>query len=392
MRNIFFLGLISFFTDLSTEMVYPLIPLFLASTLGVTPALIGVIEGIAESAASLLKVFSGYISDRFQKKKAIAFSGYATGIIYKLVLLTAGSWAVVLFARTLDRIGKGIRTAPRDVLVAESAEKGGAGKAFGLHKALDMSGAALGILITFFLLRGMEGGLDYRKIFMLSMIPAAIGLCMFFFVKEKMVPRPVKTKEPFWKNVNKVDRQLRLYLLVVFLFTIGHSSNAFVLLRAKSVGFDDVNVILLYFIFNITAAVLSMPFGKLSDRIGRKRLLVPGYLAFSLCYLGFAFSSSQWMMVAVFVIYGAYTAMITGVERAFVAEVSPPALKGTMLGLQSTVVGVALLPASVIAGVLWGAFGPAVPFIFGAGMSLVAALLLLVFMKNKSSSDLITSA
>ncbi len=385
MLNILFLGLISFFTDLSTEMVYPLIPLYLTSAFGATPALVGVIEGIAESAASLLKVFSGYITDRFQTKRAIAFSGYATGVFYKLALLLAGSWAGILGARVLDRIGKGIRTAPRDVLVSESADKGSAGKAFGLHKALDMSGAALGILITFFILRSMEGDFDYKNLFLLSMIPAALGLCMFFFIKEKKTPRPAKNREAFWKNIGKVDGQLRLYLLVVFLFTLGHSSNAFMLLRAKSVGFDDVNVILLYFIFNLIAAILSMPLGKLSDRIGRKRLLVPGYLAFSLCYLGFAFASSQWMMVAVFVMFGAYTAMIAGVERAFIAEISPPALKGTMLGLQSTIVGIALLPASVIAGVLWNVFGAAIPFIFGAGLSLLAALLLLLFMKNKTA-------
>jgi len=382
MLNIFFLGLISFFTDLSTEMVYPLIPLYLTSAFGVTPALVGIIEGIAESAASLLKVFSGYITDRWQKKRAVAFSGYATGVLYKLALLFASSWAGILGARVLDRIGKGIRTAPRDVLVSESADQGNMGKAFGLHKALDMSGAALGILITFFLLRGIGDNFDFKKLFLLSMIPAALGLFMFFFIKEAKAPRVPKNREPFWKNISKVDGQLRLYLLVVFLFTLGNSSNTFILLKANAVGFDMVSVILLYFIYNATASVLSLPFGRLSDRIGRKRLLVPGYLVFSLCYLGFAFASSQWLMIVVFVIYGAYTAMIAGVERAFVAEISPPDLKGTMLGLQSTIAGIALLPASVIAGVLWDAFGSAVPFVFGASLSLAAALILLIFMTN----------
>jgi len=389
MRNVFFLGLISFFTDLSTEMVYPLIPLYLASAFGATPALVGVIEGIAESAASLLKVFSGYITDRWQKKKRLAFFGYATGVLYKLVLLLASSWIGVLGARTLDRIGKGIRTAPRDVLVSESADKDNMGQAFGLHKALDMSGAALGILITYFLLRGIGDGFDYKKLFMLSMIPAALGLCMFFFIKETKKPRAPKNKEPFWQNIGKIDSQLRLYLLVVFLFTLGNSSNAFILLKANAIGFDAMNVILLYFIYNITASILSLPFGRLSDRIGRKKLLVPGYLTFSLCYLGFAFAPSQWSMVIVFVIYGAYTAMIAGVERAFVAEIAPSELKGTMLGLQSTITGIALLPASVIAGVLWSAFGAAVPFVFGAGLSLVAALILLIFMRNKHQNALI---
>ena len=381
MLNIIFLGLVSFFTDLSTEMVYPLIPLYLTTAFGATPALVGIIEGIAESAASLLKVFSGYITDRFQKKKATAFAGYAPGVLYKLALLFAGSWVGILGARVLDRIGKGIRTAPRDMLVSESADKSSMGKAFGIHKALDMSGAALGILLTYFILRGTGSDFDYKKMFLLSIIPAAIGLCMFFFIKEKRKPRPIKTREPFWKNVRKVDGQLRLYLVVVFLFTLGNSSNAFIILKANSVGFDTMSVILLYFIYNITASVLSIPFGKLSDHIGRKKLLVPGYLAFSLCYIGFAFASSQWIMVVVFVIYGAYTAMIAGVERAFVAEISPPELKGTMLGLHSTVAGITLLPASIIAGFLWSAFGTAVPFVFGAALSLIAALILILFMK-----------
>ena len=381
MLNIIFLGLISFFTDLSTEMVYPLIPLYLTTTFGATPALVGIIEGIAESVASLLKVFSGYVTDRFQKKKAIAFAGYAPGILYKVALLFTGSWMGVLGARVLDRMGKGIRTAPRDVLVSESADKNNMGKSFGIHKALDMSGAALGILITYFILRSAGDDFNYKRMFMLSIIPAVIGLCMFFFIKEKKEARSQKSREPFWENIRKVDSQLRLYLVVVFLFTLGNSSNAFIILKANAVGFNAMNVILLYFIYNMTTSVLSIPFGKLSDRVGRKKLLVPGYLAFSICYLGFAFASNQWMMVVVFVIYGAYSAMIAGVERAFVAEISPPELKGTMLGLHSTVAGVALLPASVIAGFLWSTFGAAVPFVFGAGLSLIAALILFFFMK-----------
>ncbi|MCL1806914.1 MAG: MFS transporter [Oscillospiraceae bacterium] len=386
MLNIIFLGLVSFFTDISSEMVYPLIPLYLVSSFGATPALVGVVEGIAESLASLLKVFSGYVTDRFQQKKATAFMGYAAGIVYKLALLFAGSWLGILGARVIDRVGKGIRTAPRDVLVSESVEQDKLGKAFGLHKAMDMLGAAIGILITYFVLRNMGSNFEYKKMFSLSIIPAVLGLLMFFFIKQKKNPRPAKTKELFWVNARKIDSQLKLYLFVVFLFTLGNSSNTFILLKAQAAGFDTVSVILLYFLYNITASVLSMPFGKLSDCVGRKKLLVPGYLAFSLCYLGFAFASERWMMVAVFAVYGAYTAMIAGVERAYVAEIAPPELKGTMLGLQSTVSGVALLPASVIAGFLWNAFGSAVPFVFGAVLSLAAALILLVFMKNRANA------
>ena len=379
MINVFFLGLVSFFTDISTEMVYPIIPLYLMSAFGATPVLVGVIEGIAESLASLLKVFSGYLSDRFQRKKALAFVGYAAGIFYKLALLFAGSWGGILLARVIDRAGKGIRTAPRDVLVSESADADSMGKAFGLHKMLDMCGAALGILATWFLLRGTVRH-DYQSLFVVSMIPAAMGLCMFFFIKQKKAAA-AKSREPFWKNLKQVDGQLRLYLLVVFLFTLGNSSNAFLILKAKAAGFNDVNVVLLYFLFNITASALSMPLGRLSDKTGRKRLLVPGYLLFAVCYLCFAFANGPVLMITAFALYGVFTAMITGVERAYVAEIAPPALKGTMLGLQSTLAGIALLPASVIAGALWSAFGPMAPFLFGAALSFTAATLLMLFMK-----------
>ena len=381
MVNVFFLGLVSFFSDLSTEMVYPLIPLYLMAAFGATPALVGVIEGIAESLASLLKVFSGFVSDRFQKKKSLAFWGYAAGVIYKGALLLAGSWVAILGARALDRIGKGVRTSPRDVLVSESANKANMGQAFGLHKALDMFGSAFGILATYFLMLGMHDDYNYKRLFAISVIPGVIGLCMFIFIHQAKTPAPAK-REPFWQGARRIDNQLKLYLVVCLIFTLGNSSNAFLLIRAKSAGFDDINVILLYFLFNLVASILAMPLGQLSDRIGRKKLLIPGYLVFSLCYLGFALASNHVVMIATFVLYGVYTAMIAGVERAFVAEIAPPDLKGTMLGLQATVAGAALLPASVIAGLLWDGFGPRVPFIFGAALSLVAALLLIAFMRN----------
>jgi len=374
-------------------MVYPLIPLYLVGTFGATHVLVGIIEGIAESLASLLKIYSGYLTDRFQKKKVIAFSGYAAGLIYKFALLFAGSWIGILGARVLDRLGKGIRTAPRDVLVSESADKNNMGKAFGLHKALDMLGAALGILVVYLIMKSSDGNYDYKRFFAYSMIPAAIGLILFIFVKEKKrsvtaengTPAIKEPHQPFWKNINKIDGQLKLYLLVVFIFTLGNSSKAFMILKASDAGFNQVNVILLFLIYHIVAALLSVPAGKLSDKIGRKNLLVPGYLTFALCYTGFAFATTTPAMIALFALYGIYTAMIAGVERAFVAEIAPGELKGTMLGLHSTVAGIALLPASVIAGVLWNTFGAAVPFIFGACLSLLAAVLLIFFMKTRKT-------
>ena len=382
MWNVVLLGLVSFFSDISAEMVYPIIPLYLSAAFGATPALIGLIEGIAESLASLLKVFSGYITDKFGKKKPIAFIGYAAGLVYKVALILAGSWGGVLGARVIDRVGKGIRTAPRDVMVCDSADGNNLGKAFGVHKALDMAGSAIGIFISYLLLEKAGKTAAYKELFAISIIPAILGLLMFFFIKEKRTHEDAKKREPFWQNIKKLDGQLKLYLFVAFLFTLGNSSNAFLLLRAKSVGFDDNNVILLYLIFNLSASILSIPLGRLSDRVGRKKLLVAGYFVFSAVYLGFAFASSQFTIVIVFVLYGFYSAMITGVERAFIAEISPVDLKGSMLGLHSTIVGIALLPSSVIAGLLWVRFGASSPFLFGSVMSLLAAFILLLFMKN----------
>jgi MFS family permease len=382
-KNIFFLGMVSFFIDLSTHMVYPIVPLYLVAVHGASPALIGVIEGIAESSANLMKVFSGYVTDRYKKKKILAFMGYVPAIIYKVTLAFAGSWTGVLVARVIDRLGKGIRTSPRNVLILESSDKNNLGKSFGMHKALDMLGVASGILIAYFIMRNMGEEINYQLIFLIAIIPAALGLLMFFFINEKKSKRKKVCKKSFWINFKKIDNQLKIYLLVVFLFTLGNSSNAFILLRAQSIGFNAQNVILLYFLFNMTASILAMPFGKLSDRIGRKKLLVPGYLVFSACYIGFAFVSNHWLMIAVFIAFGMYTAMIAGVERAYVAEIAPKRLKGTMLGLQATVVGVALLPASVIAGFLWETIGAHMPFIFGSGLSFIAALILIVFMKKK---------
>jgi MFS family permease len=445
MQNIIFLGLVSFFTDLSTEMVYPLIPLYLAS-LGAAPILMGLIEGVSESLASLLKVFSGYFTDKTQRKKELAFWGYASSLFYKIALIFSTTWGGILVARVIDKIGKGIRTSPRDVLISESVDKSNMGRAFGIHKALDELGSALGILITFFILvmfmnsslndiENSEVGDDLstkfseslididnhearedlpiqlyenvisiesqkteedlsmlKKLFAYSMIPAVLGLVMFIFIKQKKMVREVTKREPFWKDIKKLDSQLKLYLLVVLFFGLGNSSKAFFILKARNDGFQDANIILLYFIFCLVAGILSVPFGKLSDRIGRKKLLVPAYFTFSICYLGFAFSTNWQSMTMMYVLYGVYTAMIAGAERAFITEVAPGHLKGTMLGLHATITGLALLPASLIAGGLWTYFdkvqkpyiiGAQMPFIFGAGMSMIAAVVLVIFMKNK---------
>jgi len=386
MNNVFFIGLVSFFADLSTEMVYPLIPIYLTTVFGATPALIGVIEGIAESLASLLKVFSGYISDKYRKKKPIAFLGYGAGLVYKFALILAGSWVGILGARVIDRFGKGLRTAPRDVLVSESSDSDKLGHSFGLHKALDMAGSAAGILAAFFIMKAWNGDYAYKRLFLLSCIPAVASLFMFIFIRETGKPRDSSAPLHVFSGLKNLDSRLKLYLFVVFIFTLGNSSNTFLLLKAGNVGFDTASVVLLYFVYNMVSSLLAIPLGKRSDRIGRKRLLVAGYLIFTLVYAFFAWAPNKAIIVAAFALYGVFTAMTAGVERAFISEIAPKELKGTMLGLHSTIVGIALLPASVIAGLLWNTFGAAVPFAFGASLSLLSALILAFGLKSKAKS------
>jgi len=387
MLNIVLLGLVSFFSDISSEMVYPIIPLYLVNVFGATPAIVGVIEGIAESLASILKVFSGHIADKYNRKKPLAFAGYSGGLVYKLALLLSTTWPGVLGARVIDRVGKGVRTAPRDVLICESAPKDNLGKAFGLHKAMDMAGSAIGILFAFFLIRFSAGDFDYKRLFIASAIPAALGLMMLGFVREKRLPRCETGSVNFFKNFGKLDMRLKLFLGIAFVFTLGNSSNAFLLLRAQNKGFSPANVVLLYFIYNVSASLLAMPLGKLSDRVGRKRLLVTGYAVFAVVYFGFAVAGSKAAVVLMFVIYGVYTAMTAGVERAFIAEISPKELKGTMLGLHSSLVGIALLPASTIAGFLWDNVSPSAPFFFGGSLALAAGIALFFVMRTPVRED-----
>ena len=387
MLNIVLIGLVSFFVDVSTEMVYPLIPLYLTSALGATPAIVGVIEGIAESLASLLKVWSGYISDKYRKRKPLVFLGYSTAIIYKLALVVSTSWFGILIARVIDRFGKGLRTAPRDVLVSESADKDKLGGAFGLHKALDMAGTAIGVLAAYFLLvQAGSGQPDYKNVFMWSVIPAVIGLVVLLFVKEKSVPREKAAQPPHLiAGFKSLPFKLKLFLLTAFVFTLGNSSNAFLLLRAEESGWGSAGAVLLYFVYSAVSSLLSIPFGMRSDKTGRRRMLVIGYAMFAVTYFGFALSTGKAWIAAMFVVYGFYTALTAGVERALVAEIAPPEIKGTVLGLHSSIVGIALLPASVIAGALYNSVSPAAPFWLGGSLALVASIALFFILKDNKN-------
>lgn len=378
MFNVIVLGIVSLLTDISTEMVYPLLPIFLTSTLGASPAVVGIIEGIAESLASLLKVFSGYWGDKTKKKKELAIVGYGSSFVGKITLILAGSWGGVLLARVVDRLGKGIRTAPRDALIADSADAKARGHAFGLHRAMDTFGAAVGVGIAYLML--VSNAQDFKRIFLLSMIPAFLGMVALFFVRQ---PRELKVSgKKLSFSWSQLDSKLKAFLILAFVFTLGNSSNQFLLLRASGLGASAPLVVLLYLVYNLSYGVLSYPAGRFSDRIGRKRVLVAGYLVYALVYFAFARVTNLSTMWTLFIVYGIYIAFTEGVEKALLVDIAPTHLRGTVIGLHAALVGAALLPASFIAGFLWDLFGPAAPFYFGGGMGLLAALGLIVILKD----------
>jgi len=371
MFNVIILGIASLLTDISAEMVYPLIPFFLTVKLGVGPAILGLIEGIAESLASFLKVFSGFFSDKLQKRKPLAILGYSTSTFGKLILYLSTSWVGILIARMIDRFGKGIRTAPRDALIADSTPKEKRGRAYGLHRAMDTLGAATGVLLAYFFLKA--NATNYSRIFLVSLVPALLGVAVLFLAREKIIT--------IWQQREKIKLQwkqlpmrLRLFLLVIFIFALGNSSNQFLMLRAKSLGYTVTTILLLYLFYNLTYGVLSFPIGRLSDKIGRKKILVIGYLIYGLVYLGFAVIGKPSCLWLLFGIYGFYSAFTEGIEKAYVSDIAPAELRGTLIGLHATLVGVGLLPASLIAGGLWQAFGAPVPFYFGGVLGVLAAI------------------
>jgi MFS family permease len=378
MLNIFLLGIVSFFTDVSSEMIYPLLPLYLVVNLGNSPALLGFIEGIAESISSLLKVFSGYWSDRIGRRKLLTISGYTTSLLGKFFLYLSSSWGLFFLARVFDRFGKGLRTAPRDALIAESSQSQKRGRSFGLHRSLDTLGACVGIGLAYFFMQTQD---NYKRIFFIALFPAALGIIVLSWVKEKHKPKIDFKKEEtkvslgnLFKEFGKLDKRLKAFLIITFIFSLANSSNQFLLLRAKTLGFNIKLIILLYLAYNISYALFSYPAGFISDRIGRKTLLICGYVFYSLVYLGFALTKTQNFVWVLFVLYGIYIGLTEGVEKAFVSDLAPDYLRATFIGMHATLVGIGLFPASFIAGFLWNILGAQAPFIFGAIISLLAAI------------------
>ncbi len=379
MFNIILLGITSLLTDISSEMVYPLLPAFLVTTLGASPAILGVIEGVAESLASILKVFSGYFSDKIRKRKPFTIFGYASSTVGKFMLYVAGSWGMVFISRLIDRFGKGVRTAPRDALIADSSQDGKRGAAFGLHRAMDTLGAVIGVTLAYLIITQFKTGI--RSIFLYSLIPAVLGVVILFFVREKkrqVTDASIKLQFR-WRSL---DKRLKLFLIFTFIFTLGNSSNQFLLLRAQNIGSTLGQVLLFYLAYNLVYAAMAYPASRLSDKIGRKKIIVAGYLFYGLVYLGFAFNSAIINLWLLFGLYGVYMGFTEGVEKALVADIAPSELRATAIGLHATLVGIGLLPASVLAGILWKYFGAAAPFYFGGIMGIVASVGFWVVLKD----------
>ncbi|MGM0383016.1 MAG: MFS transporter [Thermodesulfobacteriota bacterium] len=399
-RNVVLAGFTSFFTDVSSEMIYPLLQAFvgiiMASNKVLLGPILGIIEGIAESTASLLKVFFGYYSDRIQNRKLPAIVGYTVSALAKfLLLLSLFGWYFVLLARFFDRAGKGIRTAPRDALISESTPKVMQGKAFGFHRGMDFAGATLGALICFFLVlqfmkpvsKTLNDLNSFYTIFLISIVPAFIGITFLFFIKEKRVQTAKTGKNQKPKpnlNIRQYDKNLQFFFLAQLIFTLGNSSNQFLLLRSMNLGYDLSAVILMYLVFNLSTSLLSTAFGSLSDRIGRKNLLIAGYGLYAIVYIAFGFISyeTNFLLWVFWPLYGIYFAMTEGIEKAFVSDMAPKNSRATALGFYHTIVGAGLLPASIIAGILFSLLQSA-PFIFGGALALFAVTILGFLVKER---------
>lgn len=377
-RNIFFAGLTSFLTDTSTKMIYCIMPLFLLS-IGASKTTLSLIEGIAESTASLLKALSGFWSDKIGKNKPFMLVGYAMTAIVTPVYSVVASPFQVLCLRFVERVGKGIRTAPRDSLVAGSSQNGNMGKSFGFHKAMDNFGAIAGPLIAFLILLAFPG--DYRRVFFFAAIPAILGvLTITVFIREAKKSKKSLPKKIVFKDF---PRRYYLFLVIVFIFTLGNSTDALLIVKAKDIGVDIIYIPLVYLIFNSISVLFAIPMGILSDRIGREKLIIFGYLVYSTVYYGFGKTSNEIIVIVLFALYGLYSAATDGIQKALVSDLIDKDKKGTGLGIYNSLLGITLLPASLIAGMLYDKVNSSIPFYFGASTAFIAAVLMFIFYKRK---------
>jgi MFS family permease len=378
-RNVFVLGIVSLFMDVSSEMIYPLIPLYLNNVLNASKTSIGVIEGIAESTASILKVFSGWLSDKIGKRKALIFWGYGISVFSRPILATAGSWVHVLIYRFTDRFGKGVRTAPRDAIIADSTKREILGKAFGFHRSMDTVGAVIGPGLAFALMAAFHNSI--QTVFWLSIIPGTLAvLTIALFVKDIRGSRGDELPKI---SLRGFDRRFKLFLLIAAIFTLGKVSEAFLVLRAQDLGVKAGTIPLLYLSFNIVSAALSTPAGILADRVGKRKVILASYVLFSLICGGFALSASPLHAWLLFGAYGVFVAMNEGVQRAYVATIIKPGIKATSYGVYHTVIGLTALPSGIIGGALWQHISPQALFYYGAAMSLLSCILFALFFFRK---------
>ncbi|BCS53090.1 MFS transporter [Geobacter sp. SVR] len=371
--NVFILGLVSFLTDVSSEMIYPLLPLFVTSVLGGGPAFLGMIEGIAESTAALLKLSSGILSDRTGGRKGLVLAGYSLAAIARPLVALAASPAHVLLVRFFDRAGKGIRTSPRDALIADSTDQNMWGKAFGFQRALDHAGAILGPLVASGLLAWLA--VDLRTVFWLAAIPGAMAVGLIV-VKLRDVPRRTSVSSSTFDI--SPPRNIRGYLLVLLLFTLGNSSDAFLLLRAGQLGVSPARIPLLWTFFHAVKMLASMPFGALSDRIGRRSVIVAGWCVYALAYAGFALAGNELQIWLLFAWYGLFYGMTEGVEKAYLSDLAEPAERGAAFGWYNAAIGIGAFPASLLFGLIWQKVSPQAAFMSGAGLAGLASLLLIM--------------
>lgn len=385
-RNVWAVTFTSLLTDISSEMVLNLLPLFLANVLGVKTNVIGLIEGIAESTASLLKLISGWYSDRLGKRKALTVMGYSLSACVKPFLYFAASWPGVLAVRFVDRVGKGVRTAPRDALIADSIAPEHRGAAFGLHRAGDTLGAFLGLGIALLIVLGSQSNAvelsrdTFQTVTLISIIPALLAVVVLVIGVREAPTSIVRTQAPRL-SLRGLPRPFLRFLFILLLFALGNSADAFLILRAQTLGLSVTGVLGMLMAFNLVYALFSGPAGVLSDRIGRRRLILLGWTAYGAIYLGFSAAAQPWHVWLLYAAYGLYYAAFEGSAKAYIADLVPAEQRGTAYGLYSAALAFAALPASLIAGILWQGigswpgWGPAAPFMFGAVLAAAAALL-----------------
>ena len=388
-RNVVALGAVSFFTDVSSEMIYPLLPVFLTATLGASAGMLGAIEGAAETTASLLKLASGWWSDRVRRRKPLVVFGYALAAVARPLIAVAQSAVQVLAIRLADRVGKGIRGSPRDALIAESVHPSIRGRAYGFHRAADHAGAVLGPLIAFVLIQWFA--FDIRSVFWLAAVPGALAIVtVVAFVRDParspLAHRPSAENAPPAATTlpggaenasgaeHRLPRSFWGYLAVILVFTLGNSTDAFLLLRASQLGVPVALLPILWAALHVVKSAASTPGGALSDRIGRARALMTGWLVYALAYAGFAVASDAWHAWALFMVYGVYFALVEPSERALVADLVRADRRGTAFGWFHLTTGIGMLPASLLFGVVWDAYGPHSAFLLGAALALAAAV------------------